>query len=82
MRSKRGRREQPGPDFQNWLNEQEIVHEVTIAYLHESNDQAERPVRTLMNMAKSMLLRARNALENMWAKAIHTACFIRTRLVI
>lgn len=67
--------------FQNWIKQLGMVCEATTAYSPESNGRAERLERTLIDMARTMLHSAPTAPSNLWAEAVHTACFIKNRLV-
>ena len=66
--------------FQKYLDEKGIKHETTTAYSPESNGAAERLNRTLLDMARTMLLNiANNQMHRFWAEAINTANYIRNR---
>ena len=69
-------------NFKKWLAAKGILHELTSAYSPESNGKAERLNRTLLDMARTMLLSAPQLpkLKQMWAEAVNTACYIRNRL--
>ena len=60
-----------------FLKTKGIVHEVTPPYSHESNGVAERFNRTIMTMARAMLV---GLDKRLWAEAVHTAVYIKNRL--
>lgn len=74
-------REHIEPECENWIKPREIVHEVTTAYSPESSGCAERLNRSILNMTRTMLVHASSYYSRFWAEAVHTACFIRNRLV-
>ncbi|KRZ83002.1 Retrovirus-related Pol polyprotein from transposon TNT 1-94 [Trichinella sp. T8] len=55
-----------------------IRHETSVQYTPQQNGVAERKNRTLLDMARCMLLESKLSL-NFWAEAISTACYIRNR---
>lgn len=68
--------------FSEWLKERGIIHEITTAYSPESNGRAERLNRTLIDMARSMLLQTDPEVSKpFWAEGINSANYIRNRLV-
>ena len=69
-------------NFTKWLVENGIHHELTSAYSPESNEKAERLHRTLLDMARTMLISGKHLPQHnlMWAEAINTECYIRNRL--
>lgn len=62
-------------DIRNVTDKQGIRHEKTISYTPQQNGRAEREMRTLVEMAKSML-QARNLPKRLWAEAINIADLI------
>lgn len=70
-----------GHQLQDWFKRRGIMHEVTTAYSPESNGSAERLNRSLLDMARTMMLSGVDVKEELWAEAINTACFIRNRLI-
>jgi len=52
---------------------------MTTPYIPQSNGVAERKNRTLMNMVNSMLINS-SVPENLWGKALMTACYILNRI--
>lgn len=69
-----------GHQFQNWLKQRGIVHEVTTAYSPKTNGCVERLNCTLLDIARTMLVNCKLSPESSWAKAVNTFCFIRNRL--
>ena len=69
-------------DFQNWLRGKGIVHELTSTYSPESNGKAERLNRTLIDMARTMLMNINSdwIQQRLWAEAVNTANFLRNRM--
>ena len=71
-----------GSSFGNWMKNKGIHHEITTSYSPESNGRAERLNRTLIDMARSMMIRLNgNMTERLWGEAINTANYIRNRVV-
>ncbi|KRZ93244.1 Retrovirus-related Pol polyprotein from transposon TNT 1-94 [Trichinella sp. T8] len=64
--------------FQKFLRVNGIRHETSVQYTPQQNGVAERKNRTLLDMARCMLLESKLSL-NFWAKAISTACYIGNR---
>lgn len=64
--------------FKNYLKGQGIRHELTIPKTPEQNGVAERLNRTLVEMARSMLLDAKLP-KRFWAEAISTAVYLKNR---
>lgn len=52
-----GEEEFIGGKLKKWFQEKGITHEITIAHSSESNGVAERLNRTLLNIARPMLLK-------------------------
>ncbi|KRX56900.1 Retrovirus-related Pol polyprotein from transposon TNT 1-94 [Trichinella sp. T9] len=65
-------------NFQKFLRVNGIRHETSVQYTPQQNGVAERKNRTLLDMARCMLLESKLSL-NFWAEAISTACYIRNR---
>lgn len=65
--------------FENLLKTMGIHHQRTISYTPQQNGVAERKNRTLVEMAKCMLLDA-NMDKKYWAEAINTANYLCNRL--
>eukprot|EP00252_Welwitschia_mirabilis_P022462 TRINITY_DN607_c0_g1_i3.p1 TRINITY_DN607_c0_g1~~TRINITY_DN607_c0_g1_i3.p1 ORF type:complete len:1070 (-),score=207.18 TRINITY_DN607_c0_g1_i3:857-3973(-) len=66
--------------FNDYLRKCGIVHQVTTSYTPQQNGVAERKNRTLMNMARSMMLDASLG-KRFWGEAIHTANYIQNRAI-
>ena len=64
--------------FANYLKAEGIRHELTIPKTPEQNGVAERLNRTLVEMARSMLLDAKLS-KKLWAEAIATAVYLKNR---
>lgn len=69
-------------ELQQWLSRKVIIQELTPPYSPESNGRAERINRTLLDMARTMLLDCEHIPERMrlWAEAVNTANYIRNRM--
>ncbi|KRY08170.1 Retrovirus-related Pol polyprotein from transposon TNT 1-94 [Trichinella patagoniensis] len=64
--------------FQKFWRVNGIRHETSVQYTPQQNGVAEKKNRTLLYMARCMLLESKLSL-NFWAKAISTACYIGNR---
>jgi hypothetical protein len=62
-----------------FLDHEDVVHERSLAYSHESNEIAERLNRTLGIMVRGMLASSGLPLS-MWGEAVHTAVYVKNRL--
>jgi hypothetical protein len=62
-----------------FFDHEDIVHERSPAYSHESNEMAERLNRTLGIMVRGMLASSGLSLS-MWGEAVHTAVYVKNRL--
>lgn len=65
-------------EFNKLLESEGIKHELTVPHTPQQNGVAERANRTLVEMARCMLLQHRLP-NSLWAEAINTANFIRNR---
>lgn len=65
-------------NFNNFLDEHGIRRQLAVAYTPQQNGVAERANRTLVEMARSMLLSSCLD-ESLWAEAIATAAYLRNR---
>ena len=65
--------------FTTFLHDTGIVHDSTPAYSSSSNGAAERLNRTLLDMARPTIIKAKLPTP-FWAEAVHTANKIRNRL--
>ena len=66
-------------EFQEYLKDQGIHHEMTVPYAPQQNGVAERKNRTLVEAARSMLAHAKLP-KIYWAEAVATAAYIQNRL--
>lgn len=64
--------------FDKYLAEYGITRQLTVPYTPQQNGVAERANRTLVEMARSMLVQSGMG-EFLWAEAIATAVYIRNR---
>lgn len=64
--------------FDDFLKENGIKRQLTVPHTPQQNGIAERANRTLVEMARSMIVHA-NLEEYFWAEAISTAAYIRNR---
>lgn len=71
-------REYLSNDFKEYLDCEGISHELTAPYTPEQNGRAEREIRTIVEMARSMLY-ARNVPLNLWAEAVNCAVCLLNR---
>jgi transposase InsO family protein len=62
-------------EFERFLVEQGIEHEVTAPYTPQHNGLAERRNRTVLNMVRSML-REKSLPSFLWGEAVNTAVYI------
>lgn len=65
-------------EFKEYLRKNGIRHQLTVEYTPQQNGVAERKNRTLIEMARCMLLQA-SLPPSYWAEAISTANYIRNR---
>lgn len=66
-------------EFQAYLSEHGIHHQLTVAYTPQQNGTAERMNRTLMDLIRCML-HQKNIPKKFWAEALSTAVYIRNRM--
>uniref|UniRef100_A0A0A1WFC7 Retrovirus-related Pol polyprotein from transposon TNT 1-94 n=1 Tax=Zeugodacus cucurbitae TaxID=28588 RepID=A0A0A1WFC7_ZEUCU len=71
-------REYVNNNFKRFLGECGIRHQLTVPYTPQQNGVAERANRTLVEMARCMLVHA-GLSESYWAEAINCAVYIRNR---
>jgi hypothetical protein len=62
--------------WDSYTKEHGIILDFTTPYAHQQNGRAERSMRTLLDMARSMLADAGLA-QKYWADAVQTAAYIR-----
>ncbi len=67
-------------EFDGFLNASGIRRQLTVPYKPQQNGVAERANRTIVEMARSMLVQA-GLCESLWAEAVATAVYIRNRSV-
>ena len=65
-------------EFDTWLCQHGIRRELTVAYTPHQNGVAERANRTIVEMARAMLVAARLP-KSFWALAVATAVYVRNR---
>lgn len=65
-------------DFDRFLESEGIRRHLTVPYTPQQNGVAERANRTLVEMARCMLLSS-NLPESLWGEAINTAVYLRNR---
>jgi len=67
-------------DFDKFLKEEGITRRLTTPYTPQSNGIAERKNRTLMEMARCMMMQSKLPIS-FWAEAVATANYIRNRCI-
>ena len=72
-------REYVNQRFRDFLLEKGIIHEKTPAYSPASNGMAERENRTLVEMARAMII-SKNLPLRLWAEAVHCAAQVMNRV--
>ena len=77
LRSDNGR-EYVNGEFNEFLVKNGIARQLTVPYSPQQNGVAERANRTLVEMARSMLVESKMS-QNLWAEAVNTAVYIRNR---
>ena len=65
-------------EFERYLKEQGIIHQLTIPKSPQQNGVAERLNRTVMNMVRSILAVYKMP-QRFWAEALNTAVYLRNR---
>lgn len=65
-------------EFSDFLEEEGIKRQLSVEYCPQQNGVAERANRTLVEMARCMLLQS-GVPNSLWAEAISTAAYIRNR---
>ncbi|KAJ0522113.1 putative RNA-directed DNA polymerase [Helianthus annuus] len=69
-----------GSEFQEFLREKGIQHQLTTSYTPQQNGVAERKNRTIMELGLSMM-KMMNVSNNLWAEAVAWATYILNRTV-
>ncbi|CAD7000953.1 unnamed protein product [Ceratitis capitata] len=64
--------------FDKYLKEEGIVRQLTVPYTPQQNGVAERFNRTLIEMARCMIVSSA-ADESLWAEAVNFAAYLRNR---
>lgn len=67
-------------EFNNFLKDEGISRQLTVEYTPQQNGVAERANRTLVEMARCLMLQAKLP-NSLWAEMINTATFLRNRTV-
>ena len=65
-------------EFESFLKENGIVHQLTVPYNPAQNGVAERMNRTVMESARAMMSHS-NLPNQFWAEAVNTSVYIRNR---
>lgn len=65
-------------EFKKFLEDEGIERQLTIEYTPQQNDVAERANRTLVEMARCLMLQA-NFPKSLWAEAVNAATFLQNR---
>ena len=66
-------------DFKQYLSENGIHHQLTVAYTSQQNGVAERINKTLLDLVRSML-HHKSLPKHFWAEALATAVYVRNRV--
>ena len=74
-----GAREFATASLKAFFNDQGIEQQVTVIYAHQTNGTAERAIRTIVTIGRSMLHHAKMD-KCFWAEAAMTAIYIKNRL--
>ena len=67
-------------EFKCYFAKEGIEMTNSVPYTPEKNDKSERANRTVVEAAKTML-KAKNLLNFLWAEAVNTAVYLRSRVV-
>lgn len=67
-------------EFETWLSQMGIRHELSAPYCPKQNGVSERAIRTIMEAARSMYL-ARSVADYLWAEAVAYAVYIQNRML-
>lgn len=66
--------------FESFLRENGIKRQLTVPYTPQQNGLAERANRTLVEMARTMIIHS-GLSETFWAEAVRTSAYLRNRIV-
>ncbi|GJU62276.1 retrovirus-related pol polyprotein from transposon TNT 1-94 [Tanacetum coccineum] len=66
-------------EFEDFLRQQGVIHQVTVPYSPQQNGVSERKNRTVMEMARSMLYEKKLP-KTFWAEAVATSVYLLNRL--
>ena len=78
LRSDNGK-EYTSNEFEKFCADMGIKHQLTVSYSPQQNDVSERKSRTVVEMARCMLMDKKLPLK-FWAEAVHTAVYLLNRL--
>lgn len=65
-------------EFKSFLKKEGIAHQLSVEYTPQQNGVAERKNRTLIEMARCIMLQG-NLPQSLWAEAVNAATYIRNR---
>lgn len=65
-------------EFNDYLESQGIKRQLSVEYTPQQNGVAERANRTIVEMARAMLIRS-SVSKSLWAEAVNTAVFLHNR---
>ena len=68
-------------NIEEFLNDYGITHELSVVYTPQQNGVVERKNRTLIEMARTMLVEYKTPVR-FWAEAINTACHIINKVYL
>lgn len=71
-------REYLSNDFKELLKTEGIIHQLSVEYTPQQNGVAERKNRTLVEMARYLMLQG-NLPQSFWTEAINSATYLRNR---
>lgn len=71
-------KEYTSKEFKKFLEDEGIARQLTVEYTPQQNGVAERANRTLVEMARCLMIQAKLP-DSLWAESINTATFLRNR---
>lgn len=71
-------KEYTSKEFNDYLESQGIRRQLSVEYTPQQNGVAERANRTIVEMARAMLIKS-NVPKALWVEAVNTAVFLRNR---